>query len=143
MKDLENFILRLLQEIGINLDKSRIVACHRLGKTDRTFVKFLNRKDAENVYSNKKKLKDVDVSCFLSEDDMQGRNDMTAGRQNDWREGGLSRKVKIFVSQNLCPYYRYLYGLVKEKKAEGLIFDLWVFNRIIRMRELAEGLTCN
>ena len=34
-KDLENFILRLLQEIDINLDKSRIVACHRLGKTDR------------------------------------------------------------------------------------------------------------
>ena len=55
-KDLENFILLLLQEISINLDKSRIVSCHRLGKTDRTIVKFLNRKDAENVYSNKKKL---------------------------------------------------------------------------------------
>ena len=37
----------LLQEIGINLDKSRIVACHRLGKTDRMIVKFLNRKDAD------------------------------------------------------------------------------------------------
>ena len=37
-KDLENFILRLLQEIGINLVKLRIVACHRLGKTDRTIV---------------------------------------------------------------------------------------------------------
>ena len=94
-KDLENFILRLLQEIDINLDKSRIVACHRLGKTDRTFVKFLNRKDAENVYSNKKKLKDVDI---FSNDDMQGRIDMTTGSQNDWREGGLSRKRKIFVS---------------------------------------------
>ena len=94
-KDLENFILRLLQEIGINLDKSRIVACHRLGKTDRMIVKFLNRKDAENVYSNKKKLKDVDI---FSNDDMQGRNDMTTGSQNDWREGGLSRKRKIFVS---------------------------------------------
>ena len=37
-KDLENFILRLLQEIGINLVKLHIVACHRLGKTDRTIV---------------------------------------------------------------------------------------------------------
>ena len=113
-KDLENLILRLLQEIGINLDKSRIVACHRLGKTNRTIVKFLNRKDAENVYSNKKKLKDVDISCLLSDDDMQGRNDMTTGRQNDWRVESLSRKRKVFVSRNLCPYYRYLYGLVKE-----------------------------
>ena len=49
-KDLENFILRLLQEIDINLDKSRIATCHRLGKTDKTVVKFLNRKDAKKVY---------------------------------------------------------------------------------------------
>ena len=88
----------------------------------RTIVKFLDRKDAENVYSNKKKLKDVDISCLLSNGDMQGRNDMTTGSQNNWREGGLSRKRKIFVSQNLCLYYRHLYSLVKEKKAEGLIF---------------------
>ena len=116
-KDLENFILRLLQEIDINLDKSRIATCHRLGKTDKTVVKLLNRKDAKKVYWNKKKLKDVDISCLLSDDNMQGRNDMTSGSQNDWREGSLR---KIFVSQNLCPYYRYLYGLVKEKKAEGV-----------------------
>ena len=82
-KDLETFILRLLQEIGINLDKSRIVACHRLEKTDRTIVKFLNQKDAENVYLNKKKLKDVDISYLFSDNDMQGRNDMTTGSQND------------------------------------------------------------
>ena len=96
-KDLENFILRLLKEIRINLGKSRIVACHRQGKTDRTIFKFLNRKDAENVYSNKKKLKDVDISCLLSDDDMQGRNDMATGSQNDWREGGLSRKRKMYL----------------------------------------------
>ena len=96
-EDLENFILRLLENVGIDLDESRIVACHRLGKTDRTIVKFLNKKDAENVYSNQKKLKDVDISCLLS-DDIQDRNDITTGCQNDWREGGLSRKRKIFIS---------------------------------------------
>ena len=125
----------LLQEIGINLDKSRIVACHRLGKTDRTIVKFLNRKDAENVYSNKK-LKDVDISCLLSDDDIQGRNNMTTGSQNNSRERGLFRKRKIFVLQNLYPYYRYLNGLVKEEKAVGLIFDFWVSNGTICMRQL-------
>ena len=78
-KDLENFILRLLQEIGINLDKSRVVVCHGLGKTDRTTVKLLIRKYAENVYLNKKKLKDVDISCLLSDDDIQDRNDTTTG----------------------------------------------------------------
>ena len=37
-KDLENFILHLSQEIGVNLDKSRIIACHSLGETYRTTV---------------------------------------------------------------------------------------------------------
>ena len=74
-----------MQEIGIDLDKSRIDAFHRLGMTCRAIVKFLNRKDAENVYSNKKKLKDVDISCLLS-DDIQDRNDMTTQSQNNWRE---------------------------------------------------------
>ena len=140
-KDLENFILGLLQEIGINLDKSHIAACHRLGKTDRTIVEFLNQKNVENVYSNKKELKDV-ISRLFS-DNMQGRNNITTGSQNDWREEGLPRKRKIFVSQNLCPYYRYLYGLVKEKKAEGLIFYFWVFNGTIRMRELQDSRVIN
>ena len=58
-------------------------------------------------------------------------------------EGGLSRKRKIFVSQNLCSYYRYLYGLVKEKKVEGLIFYFWVFNGTIRMRELQDSRVIN
>ena len=43
-KDVGNFIIYLLQEIGIGLDNLRIVACHRLGKTDRTIAKFLNKK---------------------------------------------------------------------------------------------------
>ena len=51
-KDLESFVLCLLQEIGVDMGKSQIVACHRLGKTDRPIVKLLNRKDAENVFSN-------------------------------------------------------------------------------------------
>ena len=139
----ENSILRILQEIGINLDKWRVVDCLRLGKTDRTVVKFLNRKDAEYMYSNKKKLKDIDISFLLSDDDIQDRNDMTTGNQNDWRERGLPRKRKNFVSQNLCSYYRYFYGLVKEKKADGLIFDFWVFNGTILMRELQDSCVIN
>ena len=51
-KDLENILLCLLQEIdgtveegmlGRDIDKSRIIACHRLRKADRTIVKFLNK----------------------------------------------------------------------------------------------------
>ena len=141
-KDLENFVLRLSQEIGVDLDNSQVVACHRLGKTDRTIFKFLNRKVAENVFSNKRKLNDVDIFCLLS-DGIQNTSDMTPGDQNDWREGGMYRKGKCFISQNLCQYYRYLYNLVKEKMAEGLIFYFWVFNGTIRMRELQDSRVIN
>ena len=141
-KDLENFILRLFQEIGVDLDELRIVACHRLGKTDRTIVNFLNREDAENVYSKKRKLKDVDISCLLSHD-IQNRNDINRGSQNDWRDEGLSRKRKILLSKNLCPYCRYLYGLVNVKKAQGLIFYFRFFSGTIRMRELQDSRAIN
>ena len=95
------------------------------------------------MYSNKKKLKDVDISCLLSDDDIQDRNNMTTGGQNNWREGGLFRKRKIFVTQNLCLYYRYLYGLVKEKKTESLIFNFWVFDGTICMMELQDSCVIN
>ena len=65
---------------------------------------------------------------------------MTTGGQNDWREGGLSKKRKKFQSHNICQYFRYLYGLVKEKKVKGLIFYFWVFNGTIHMRELHTNL---
>ena len=141
-KDLENFVLRLLQEMDVDLNKSQTVACHRLEKTDRTIVKSLNRKDAENVFSNKRKLKDVGISCLLP-DGIQDRNNIAIGGQKDWRMGGLYIKRKIFITQNLCSYYRYLYGLVKEKMAEGLIFDFWVFNGTIRLRELQDSHVIN
>ena len=74
------------------------------------------------MVSNKRKLKVVDTSCLFS-DGIQDINEMTTRGQIDWREEGLFRKKKTFISQNLCLYYRYLHGLVKEKKAESLIFD--------------------
>ena len=95
------------------------------------------------MYSNKKKLKDIDISFLISDDDIQDRNDMTMGNQNHWRERGLPRKRKIFVSQNLYSYQRYLYALIKEKKAEGLIFYFWVFNGTILMRELQDSCVIN
>ena len=90
-KDLENFVQRLLQEIDVDLDKSQIVACHRLGKKDRTIVKFLNRNNIENGYSNQRRLKDINIFCLLY-DGILERNNVITGGQNDWMERGLYRK---------------------------------------------------
>ena len=136
-KDLDNFILCILMEIGADLDKSRIVPCHRLGKTDRTIVKFFNRKDAENVYSNKKKLKDVDISCLFS-DGIQDRK-RHDHRESRRLEGGLSvMKKKSFYTTKSLSVIQIFVWLVKEKEAEGVIFYFWVFNGTIRMRKLLD-----
>ena len=42
-----------IQKIGISINKCMIIACHRLGKTTETIVKFANRKDAEHVLFKK------------------------------------------------------------------------------------------
>ena len=35
---------------------------------------------------------------------------------------------KIYLYQSLCPYYRFLYGQVKEQYNKGLFHDFWVTN---------------
>ena len=50
-KDLENLVIRVLQETGVELDRSTSVASHR---PEKTIIKFLNRKDTETVFLNKK-----------------------------------------------------------------------------------------
>ena len=140
-KDLENFILRLFQEIGVDLDELRIVACHRLGKTDRTIVNFLNREDAENVYSKKRKLKDVDISCLLSHD-IQNRNDINRGSQNDWRDEGLSRKRKIFIIKESLPVLQIFVWFSQSEEGTGSDFLFPVFQRN-HPYEGVTGFTCN
>ena len=48
------------------------------------------------------------------------------------------KKESLHLLESL-PILWDLYGLVKEKKSEGLIFNFWIFNGIIRMRELQDS----
>ena len=53
-KNLEDPVIKIFEKIGISINKHMIIACHRLGKTTKTIVKFSNRKDAEHVKKSKK-----------------------------------------------------------------------------------------
>ena len=47
---LENIVCRVVQHIGANITDEKTESCHRLNKnTDRTIVKFLRRKDCDQV----------------------------------------------------------------------------------------------
>ena len=51
----------------------------------------------------------------------------------------IIKKTKIFLNQNLCSYYRMLYGKVKELAKEGLIDSFWISNRTIEIKELCKS----
>ena len=90
-----------------------IVACHRLGKT-KTIVRFANRKDAQLVLKNKKNIcssTDGNWNCSLSPHETDSNSENVDVSEKNW--GG-----KVYLHQILCPYYRFLYGQVKEQYNE-------------------------
>ena len=96
------------------MEPRAIVACHRLGETGRVIIKLLNRKDAQNVLKEKHKLRSINL--FDDNTDTNNRR-------------------KIFINQSLCPYYRKLYGMVKDLNNEGLIDSFWIKNGTMKIRE--------
>ena len=50
---------------------------HRLGKSERTIVKFLSRKDAQNVLVKKKKFRDIAISKIVTDDTEVASNQFT------------------------------------------------------------------
>ena len=92
-----------------------IVACHRLGKTGRDIVKLLNRREAQNVLEEKHRLRSINLY--------------------DDADTDTNNKRKIFINQSLCPYYKKLYGMVKDLNNEGLIDSFWIANGTIKITE--------
>ena len=98
-------VILIFERLGLVMEQIDIVVCHRLGETGRVIVKLLNRKDAQNVLKEKHKLRSINLY-----DDSTDTNN----------------KRKIFINQSLCPYYRKLYGIVKNLNNEGLIDSFWI-----------------
>ena len=63
---------------------------------------------------------------------------LSSPETDDLENVGVSEKNrggKNIIHQSLCPYYRFLYNLVKEQYNEGLFHDFWVTNGTIRIKE--------
>ena len=89
---LENTVCEVLQHIGANVTDEKIDSCHLLNKnTDRIIVKFLSRKDCDQVLrakSEQKKLKPADL---------------------DLPEG-----TKLYINESLFPNYKSLWNHYKK-----------------------------
>ena len=97
----------------VNIDD--LQACHRLysKKCEKnTIIKFVNRKNAEKAITKRKKIMDVDTTTF-------GDN--------------FTGDEKIYISQNLTPFYASLAWKVRTLKRKGLITGFKVFGASIKI----------
>lgn len=104
---IEEKTIELLNAIGMKVTSSDIEACHRLPKPQkntnepkRVIVRFINRKFAESAIKIKKQLQNFD------------------GRKFGFNE-------KIFLNENLSPYFKEIYFKCRQLKKVGKIKYLW------------------
>ena len=53
-KDLEDKVINVLDKVNVKVTKNDIEACHRLGDSRKTIVRFVNRKHSFEALKNKK-----------------------------------------------------------------------------------------
>lgn len=114
--ELESKVIEIAKAVNIDIPPNEIEACHRLFQRKnqkgpkRTIVRFVNRKLAEKLI---KKGKD------FSKREVFEKADLTN---------------KIYINNNLCSYYRFLWGRVKALYGRNAIESFWVFNGSINLR---------
>ena len=108
--ELEESVVGILNTIGVNCTANDIEACHRLPhgrnskrKHKRVTTRVVNRKLCEKSLISRKSLKDVDLS------DVNPK----------------LKDSKIFINDNLCPYYKGLFGKYRLLHLDGLIHSYW------------------
>ena len=111
-EDLEDKVISIFANIGCNISKDGIEACHRLSKkTDRVIIKFSKRKVCQSVLSVKRDLKKLDLN-----------------------EVDLPENSMVFVNESLCPYYRVLWAKSKRLHTLGKINNFYFSNGAIKIR---------
>ena len=114
---LEDTVCRVLQHIGANITNEKIESCHRLNKNaDRTIVKFLRRKDCNQVMRVKndlKKLKPADL-------------DLPVG-------------TKLYINESLCPCYRGLWNQCKKLWNRFKLLSFFTVNGSVHVKLQENG----
>ena len=94
--DLENTVISICRDPGMEIDPKDIEGCHILllsrnnrGQDKRMLVKFVNRKHSESLLRDKKRISSKSLN-------------------------NLNVPNKVFVSVSLCLYYRYIWNKCKD-----------------------------
>ena len=108
VENLENYVLKLLKSIGLDIRSYDLVAVHRMGRRTHTsrnvIVRFLNRKDAFSAIKLRYKL------------------------------NSIPQYKKVFVTENLCPTNKKIYNALYKLKKSKIIHAVWSYNGCIFYR---------
>ena len=113
--DLECEVCDIFRECDADIDPVNIEACHRPKSNHwpkKVIAKLARRKDALKILRGKKKLKTTDLS-----------------------PKGFSPNTIVFINENLCSYYRFLWLQCKILWSKKFIVSFWVLNVSIRIKE--------
>ena len=111
IEDLEGKVCQIFKKIDINIEDYDIQACHRLKNSanqnkkqlpKRTIVRFINRKISNEAFVNRKMLKGLDKSEF-----------------------GFDDSTKLYINDNLCPYYKGIFGKLSHLERLDRIHSYW------------------
>ena len=91
-------MIGIAKSIGVDLKPSDIAACHRMPRGKDTIARFVNRKDADSLFSNANKLKGKDLSSILG-----------------------STHQPVFINPNLCPELKNVRWKTKKLKEAGRV----------------------
>ena len=113
-ENLENYVINIIKELGVECSSYDIAACHRLNSKDsdgnkNTIVRFLCRKKVNAILSNKKKLSNIDIKARF-----QNRN--------------------LYIMENLSPMNRKTLDSCNYLKKKKLIASCWSFNGQINIK---------
>ena len=103
-KDLEDKVINVLDKVNVKVTKNDIEACHRLGDSRKTIVRFVNRRHSFEALKNKKMLMSVDPTSI-----------------------GLDKNTNLFLSQNLSDYNNKIASYCRELRRKRLIDSTWAF----------------
>ena len=111
--NLEDKVIDICKDAGIEIEHMDIEGCHRLplsrnntGGAKRAIVKFVNRKHSEDVL----RLKKI-----------------------------ISSRSKVFISNSLCPYHRYLWGKCKDLQRRGIFNQIFCLGAVVTINVRENG----
>ena len=104
-KDLEDKIINVLDKVNVKVTKNDIEACHRLGDSRKTIVRFINRNHSFEALKNKKMLISVDPTRLE-----------------------LDENTNLFLSQNVSDYNSKIVFHCRELRRRRLIGSTWAYD---------------